>query len=171
MGDYINNTIKTAMMGYSDLPRINSTNSDTTAVSNVTSTLTDLMSVTLTGVEEGYQIGGLPASNQGIRIIATGTFAANGNNKTVTLLFGATTLATLTGTFNNGPWRFDAVVFRITSSTQTANTLVVEGVTPSTNLIAASPTEDVDDSVTILVRGQGVSSNDITQTLLAVTNS
>lgn len=170
MGDYINNTLKTAMMGYTDLPRIDSTNAVVTAVGSVSTGLTDLMSITLTGVEEGYQIGGLPAAGQGIRIVATGTFASNGNTKTVTLLFGGTTLGTLTGAINGGAWRFDATVFRITRTTQTANVLIIEGTTPSYTLTNVAPAENVDESVEILVRGQATTTNDIVQTLLYVTN-
>lgn len=168
MGDYLNNALKSAF-GLGN-PRIDSSvTAPLTPVSNSTTLLTDLMSVDLSGLEEGFLQGGLPAVTQGIRILAGGTFATNGNVKTVTLLFGSATLATLTGTFSNKTWRFDSVVLRLTNLTQTANTITFEDTNVASSTV--SPTEDVDDAIIVKVQAQsGTASGDITQNFLTIIN-
>lgn len=169
MGDYINNFLD-PLTGYTGLPRIDNSVSVTTAVTNTGSSATDLMSYTLPGMSALYSQGGLASGTNGVRIVACGIFAANGNTKTITLQFGGTTLATINGAINDGSWRIDAFVFRITSSTQTANALVLYGSTSplTSTMTTTSPTIDTTASVEIKCVGTGSSTADITQNFLSV---
>lgn len=79
---------------------------------NVGGAETDLFSYTLT-------FGTLNKTNSSILLFACGNSAANGNNKTLKVKFGSTTLATI-GPFalNNGSWVIHAELVRTGASTE-----------------------------------------------------
>lgn len=170
MGDFINNFFD-PLTGYTSLPRIDSSLvAPTNPISSNLVALTDLMSLTLTA--PNFFLGGMASGNQGIRITAAGTFASNLNVKTVNLLFGSTLLASVSGAFNGGSWRFDGMVFRITDTSQTASTLVYSGAGgATTDLYNTNPAENTQVNITIKCQGQGILSGDVTQTLLTIANN
>lgn len=103
-------------------------------------------------------------NGQGVRIKAWGTTAANGNNKTVRLKFGATNVMT-TGPVasNNETWHFEAEVFRTGGATQDAVSFVsfFNGVITQAQI--TNPAETLTGAVTIAVSGQNgtAAANDI----------
>jgi len=174
MGDYINNQVKTALSGYTNLFRINTSGTGLGPATNTLIFVTDLLSITLPGSEEGFQLGGLPGDStsppSGIQIIATGTFAANANVKTINLVLGTTVLATISGAFSGVPWRIDAVVFRVDATDEIANILIYVGNPATVSMFATTATENVDDTIVVKVQGQGVLTGDITENSLTVIN-
>lgn len=169
MPDYINQFFD-PLTGYTGLPRINSSLAVTTEATNTGSAQTDLQSITLTGMTTQHFQGGLQATTNGIRIVAAGTFAGNGNTKTVLLVFGGTTIATLTGAINGGNWRIDAMVMSKTSASQTVNVMIQYGSTTplASTMATVSPTVDTTASVIVKCTGQGTATADVTQTFLSV---
>lgn len=149
-----------ALLGYTGLPNIDQTTNQATSVGNTGSSATDLMSYTLPG--------GTLAGNQAAGVVAAGTFAANGNTKTVVLSFGGTTIATITGAYNGTPWRIDAQVFRKTDSSQISTVITYSGTPIVTALTNVSSSVVTSSDVEILVTATGTATNDIVQTVLAV---
>lgn len=113
----------------------------------------------------------LNANGTKIRIRAWGACAANANNKTMRLYFGATVL-NLSGTaaFNNNTFQYDAIVIRTGAATQVAlavgDTATAGAGLAGTNLgnhIQTAPTEDTTAAIVVKVTGQNAvaSANDI----------
>ena len=136
---------------------------DTTPGANVGTGEDDLQSFALAG-------GSLGKTGDRIEIVAFGTTAANGNNKTIKLYFGAQVLfSTGAVAFNGADWMIRATVIRTGAATQIAcagffgdNTLVTQTSTTT------NPTETLSGSVTIKTTGEGTSDNDITSQGLVV---
>lgn len=134
----------------------------TTPVSNVSTSETDLMSFALGAAALG-------ANGKGVRITAWGTNGGNTNMKTVKVYFGATVVATLASSAANGnAWYAQATVFRKSGTTQEAI-----GIVEQSNLTPApthsTPGETLAGAVTIKTTGQSdTASNDVTQTGMLV---
>ncbi len=135
------------------------------SVSNTSTTATDLQSYVMPA---GFMLDNCDQ----IEIIAAGTYAANGNNKTVRLLFGSMVLYT-TGVVaaNSGSWMIRAIVSRTAAATQrgiaawnSSNATAGIG-----GALYSTGTEDLTAAVTIKVEGtSGTASTDITNTLFTV---
>jgi len=140
--------------------------------------LTSQLTSTATGTGTSAQIlqtytipaGTATTAGQGFRIQAWGTTAANANNKTMSLTFGATTVAT-TGALaaNAANWVLFADVFLTSATAQTAVGQTQSG----TSVQAAStstPAETMANAITITMTGtDGTSSaGDITCTGMIV---
>lgn len=163
MADIIN-TILDPLVGYTNLPRIDSSTNISSPSPNNLTNLTDLMSYTLPSAT--LRLSG----TAGVKIIAFGTFATNANVKTVNLLFGTSTLATITGAFNGGYWRLESTVLRITDTTEISSGLIIYGTTPTIALLSSSPTENLLVDVIIKAQGQSTLTGDVTQTIMMIQN-
>lgn len=119
--------------------------------------------------EETLHSYSLPANSltqdgRGVRIKAWGTTAANANNKTVKLKFGATAvLDTGAVASNNETWHFVAEVFRTGAATQDAVSFVSHYNGTVIQAQITNPAETLSGAVTIAVTGQNgtASANDI----------
>ena len=91
--------------------KIDTTAGSTTAVV----TEEDLISYTLPA-------SSLDATNRGLRVKAAGTFAANGNTKTIRLYFGSTVIMSnnVTAAPNNAGWELEYEIFRTSATTERA---------------------------------------------------
>ena len=99
-------------------------------------------------------------NGQGVRIKAWGTTAANANNKTVRLKFGAANiLDTGAVASNNETWYFEAEVFRTGGATQDAIAFVsfFNGVITQAQI--TNPAETLTGAVTVAVSGQNGTAN------------
>jgi hypothetical protein len=108
----------------------------------------------------------LSANNKGVEIFASGTFANNGNSKTVKLYFGATSLvARISAVTNTGTWWIQATVIRTGTATQVTSAFsgVTNGASITQNGIElTTPGETMSGSVVTKVTGQsGTASNDV----------
>lgn len=131
-------------------------NTVTTPGSTPASTVeTTLQSVTLPA---GY----LGANGNAVKFRAWGTTAANANGKRVRLYFGATVVIdSLSVALNGGSWNLEAVVIRLTTSTQASLGKVISSssaVLPAT-ATAATPTETLTNAVLLKVTGTNVSAS------------
>ena len=107
--------------------------------------------------------GALARDDQGIRIHAFGSFAANATDKTLRIKFGATTVLTYTGTgsgTSGGGWRAQVDLFRTGATAQKAIPLF-EGILPNWGdggyLVTTgytTPAETLSGAVTIEVTGE-----------------
>lgn len=133
-------------------------NTNATAVGNVGGGTDNLMTYAMPA-------GTLTENGRGVRVRAWGTAANNGNAKTVTLAFGATTLVSTALTASQaGVWDISAVVLRTGDATQVAvATLNQGGTTTIVDSESTSPTEDLTAAVTIKCTGAGTSNDDISQ--------
>jgi len=134
---------------------------NTTLAANSGSGETTMMSYTVT-----------PMKNNGddISIKAWGIYAANANNKTISLKFGSQTILT-TGAIaaNDGSWQIEATIIRTAAATQeiiatiiSSNTGVVESATRTAGTQTLTASND------LIITGQGTSSSDIIQYALVV---
>lgn len=106
-----------------------------------------------------------------IEIVAYGTTAANGNNKTIKLVIGTTTLFT-TGAvaFNNKDWCIKSVLTRTGTTSQRAITTFQGDFSLITNTATyVTGTEDFRTALTIKCTGTATSDNDISQKGLIIT--
>lgn len=135
---------------------------NTTAASNTGTGATDLISYSLPASTLG-------TNNDFIEIEAWGTYAANANNKTVTLEFGATTLYT-TGAVaqNGGAWSIKARVVRTGATTQDAIATIIASGSVGDDATFTTPAETLSSAVTIKCTATGGASSDITQEGLIV---
>lgn len=106
----------------------------------------------------------LGANGQALRITAFGTFAANGNNKTVKLKIGGTTIVDTTAqAFNGNGYHIELTFIRTGASAEYVSGFYA--VPSGGNYNRVGPTSqslDTTASITILVTGQsGTGSNDI----------
>lgn len=136
---------------------------NTTAASNASTGETDLISYTLpanTLVNDG----------DSLEVQAWGTYAANGNNKTVKLKFGSQTILD-TGAIaaNGGSWSIKANIIRTSATTQEIITEILSSnssVADSATRTAA--TQTLSDANIIKCTGTGGASNDITEYSLII---
>lgn len=105
----------------------------------------------------------LNADAKGVRVLVYGTFAANGNNKTVRLYCGATAVTFGTFATNGKPWSCMAIVIRTGASAQ----LMVGTVSDTSGypilFTPVTPAGDTTGAITIKVTGQNgtASANDV----------
>lgn len=105
----------------------------------------------------------LSVNKDSIRGFVCGSYAANGNNKTIKVKFGASTFFnTGTAAFNAGSWRIDFMIVRTGATTQkiiavytSSNTTLDETCSYST------AAETLSGAVTLIVTGEAVNNNDI----------
>ena len=131
--------------------------SNATSTGNVTTGNTTLGTYTITA-------NSMPAdSGKAIRILTWGKTAANANNKTITLEFGATTVATLAiaGT-NDKDWVLEATIIQGATGAQTAmGELKLEGASQDLQLVT-TPAETQTGAIVARLRAQsGTASDDI----------
>ncbi len=113
----------------------------------------------------------LAVNGKGVRVTATGTFAANGNTKRALLYFGATLCvqtSSIIGAPNATAWRIVVEIVRTGAATQVVNAVAFVG--PSASFtIASTPAETL--SGAIVIKGAAVAATaatDVTQTLMLV---
>lgn len=141
-----------------------------TSTSNYTPTgvltrTTALTQTTAVTTEETLWTYSLPANvlavdGQALRITLRGTVAANGNAKTIRIKFGASsvTLNPVTTTPNGVVWRAEAVIVRISGTSQYLFTSAMFGATAQPEG-AIAPAATLSGAVTISITGQnGVAS-------------
>lgn len=138
-------------------------NVNTTEVSNVGTGEDDLITYSVPAST-------LATDGDSLEITAWGTFAANGNNKTIKIKFGATTILDTTAVAaNGGSWVIRAGVIRTGAATQQCYASLV---TDNTSLpdIAKYTTaaETLSGAVTLKCTGEATSNADITQKGLKV---
>lgn len=140
-----------------------------------------ILAAQLTGVSVG-NIGtgeddlitySLPANafsnnNKGIRYTAWGTFANNGNTKTVNVKFGTTTVATVVhNTSTIRRWYASAIVIRTSSGNQDyvayINTSSTAGLTSSGPIEIGTSTQTDSSAITVKCTGTGTNNNDVVQ--------
>ncbi|MGN8278173.1 hypothetical protein [Pseudomonas sp. SMN5] len=107
-------------------------------------TPTDLMSYTIPA--------GTLKAGQKVKILAYGTFAANANNKTIRVFFGALNAGGWVSTTNGGAWRIDTEIELISAGSQ--EYIRRSDVQGASNSIATG-IGAVDESAAVLVRVQG----------------
>lgn len=133
---------------------------NTTAVGNVGSGEDDLMAYPLPH-------NTLSANGKAVRVRTWGTFAANGNTKTVRFYFGATSVLLANVTQSGGGFEADATVVRTGTSAQEAivrgGTFTSGGGGAAAGTDRAAPSEDTTASITIKVTGSATSNDDIVQ--------
>lgn len=133
-----------------------------TPVGNVGVGADDLQSLTM-------ELASLYKNGQAARIRANGRTAANGNNKTLRLLFGGTAILT-TGAIaaNNKPWWVEAIVYRTGVDVQVA---FAWGVFNDALIVTQRTALTIDDGAAIIVKteGTGTADNDIQSDRLAIT--
>lgn len=133
-----------------------------TAGSNVGTGEDDLQSITLLA-------NSLTENGDRVEIQAAGSFAANGNNKTVKLYFGSTVIfGTGAAAFNGGFWSLRASVVRTGAATQISVATWIGSTLVSSNVTVATPSATLSSTVTIKVTGEATDNNDITSSLLIV---
>jgi hypothetical protein len=122
---------------------------NTTDTSN-TSGETDLISYTLEKNTVKY-------NKEFLEIKAFGTFAANGNSKTIKLYLGSTEIYTTTTTQNGGSFCINSTIIRTNSATQR---IITEFAGTSSYTTA---TEDLTTNLTLKFTGNSATNGDITQ--------
>lgn len=140
---------------------------DTNAVGNVTGGEDNLITYSL-------QKNTLGANNDVLEIIAYGTTAANGNNKTIKLILGSTTLfSTGAVAFNNKDWCLRSTIIRTGAAAQQAITTFNGDFSLITNVTDfITSTEDLTTALTIKCTGTSGSSttDDVIQKGLIIKN-
>lgn len=138
-------------------------NIDTTSVSNSGTGQTNLIS---------YDLSANSLQNNGdiLEIEAWGVYAANGNNKTVTLEFGSQTILT-TGAIaaNNGAWRIKAKVIRTTATTEEIIAEIISGNSSVADSVTRTAgTQTLSNDINIKCTATGGASSDVTQYALII---
>jgi len=129
---------------------------DIAAVGNVGTGEDDLIS---------YEVAAstLAANENTLSFVAAGTFAANGNNKTLKVVWGTTTLfSTGAVAFNTGDWRITGEIIRTGASAQVACiTFTSSNSSLSVSTDLTEPTEDTTTALTLKLTGEATSDDDI----------
>lgn len=117
---------------------------------------TDLLTKTI-------DVGTLAKQNSSILLFACGNTAANGNNKTLKLKFGSTTLFN-SGAFagNNISWTLQAEVVRNGAAAEVYWTQFFGSATLTSGITTGTATESLAISQILKLTGQGTASSDIT---------
>lgn len=96
----------------------------------------------------------LSTAGQSVRVRCWGRTAANGNNKTRKLYFGANVISTATEAANDQPWFLELLVMRTGAATQVVNGNGMAGTGGITNLnYSTTGTEDLTAGVVIKCTG------------------
>jgi hypothetical protein len=131
--------------------------SDYTAIGNVGGGTDDLITYTASA-------NLLKTTGDVLEIDAFGTFANNGNNKTVSLVFGSTTIFTIGATaISGGSFDLNAKIIRTGASTQK---IIVNGNGTNAVLIKTvytDGTEDLTTSLEIKMTAVGTATDDIVE--------
>ncbi len=137
-------------------------NNNITSSTNSGGSATDLITYTLGK-------NALKTTTDYVEIEAFGTFATNANSKSISLIFGSTTIYSISPTaINGGSWSLKAKIIRRTNNTQE---IIVEGNGTNTVLVKTSYTAGAEDLTTALfikVNATGVTTNDIIQKNLTI---
>lgn len=138
-------------------------NSDTTNASNSGTGQTDLIE---------YDLAKNNLKNNGdiLEVEAWGVYAANGNNKTITLEFGTQTILT-TGAIaaNGGSWRVKAKIIRTAAATQEIITEIISSnASVSDSVTRTAGTQTLSNELTIKCTATGGASDDVTQYALLI---
>ena len=141
--------------------KVSTTSGSTTAVV----TEEDLISYTLPA-------SSLDATNRGLRVKAAGTFAANGNTKTIRLYFGSTVIMSnnVTTAPNNAGWELEYEIFRTSATTEKAIGSGTVGSAQQTTTYTGVG-ETLTGALAIKITGQNgiATANDIVAQILSVT--
>lgn len=131
---------------------------DTTGVGNVGSGEDDLISYSIPA-------NTVSSDGQSLEITAFGTMAANGNNKTLKLYIGSTTLYDSGAlAVNNGNWCINSTIIRTGSSSQKCiTTLISNNSTLPHSSTYISGTEDFTGAITLKCTGEATNDDDIVQ--------
>lgn len=123
--------------------------------SNTGSAETDLFSKTI-------DVGTLAKQNSSILIFACGTTNANGNNKTLKLKFGSTTILD-TGAFagNGISWTLQAEIVRNGAAAEAYYAQFFGSATLTSKISVGTTSESLASAVTLKFTGTGVSTGDI----------
>lgn len=158
---FFNNLVK-RILGAQDAYLGGVVNNNITSAANSGGGATDLMKYTLGA-------NALKTTTDYVEIEAFGTFAANGNNKSISLIFGSTTIYSIVSTaINSGSWSLRA---RIIKKTNTTQEIIVEGNGTNSVLIKTvytSGAEDLTTALDIKINATGVATNDIVQRNLTI---
>lgn len=117
----------------------------------------------------GYVMAANLLANNGESLLvrAHGTFAANGNTKTLKVLFGATTLFTKTNTSNNIDWTLEIEIIRTGAATQKCNVKYMASSGAIDSNYSAT-TENLTSALTLSIKGEGTADNDIVKQVAKV---
>lgn len=110
----------------------------------------------------------LATNGHSVKLRASGTFAANGNTKTLKVKFGATTIVSTAGAFQQR-WVVDCEIIRTGATTQKCNCTVVgsdTGITHSTYFTAA---ETLSGTIALVITGEATNTDDIVKEAAKVT--
>lgn len=134
---------------------------NTTQAVNGATVETDLMVYSLPA-------GTLAVNGQKLRITGAGTFAANGNTKTIRIRFGGTIVSTRATTASGGAWTIQAVVVRTGAATQKAfGTQFESGNGGQTTY--TTPAETLSGAIDVKLTGQsGTASSDVVGEIFTV---
>jgi hypothetical protein len=119
----------------------------------IAGTLANILPITLSSI--AIPAGPLITSGSGVRLRAWGTTGANSSKKTISLLFGSTTVAIndVDQTPNGQNWELNAVVFERSSNSQEAEGSGKIG--PILQSVQVSqPSEDETQNIAVTVVGQ-----------------
>ncbi len=118
-----------------------------------------------------YELGKgvLQTTGDFLEIEGDGQFAANGNNKSISLLFDSTTIFSISPTaINDGSWKIRAKITRIS---ETSQTIIVEGNGTNSVLIktvSTATTKDLMSKLIVAFNATGGAGNDILQNSLTI---
>ena len=147
-----------AIRGGSDIKLGGLLDINTTSASNVGVGSTDMIEYTLPA-------NTLTTTGDILKIEAWGVYAANANNKTVTLEFGGQTILT-TGSIaaNAGSWKITASIIRTGASTQEIITEIISSNSSVTDSVTRTAgTQTLSNDLTIKCTSTGGADDDITQ--------
>ena len=141
-------------------------NVNTTSVGNVGTGIDDLITYTIPAAT-------LSVNGDNIEVTAWGTYAANGNNKNIKLIFGSTTvLDTGAVAANSGSWVIRATIVRTGATTQQCIASLVTDNTTQTDIAKyVTASETLANALVIKCTGEATSNNDIVQAGLKVFKS
>jgi hypothetical protein len=122
----------------------------------------DLMSYTL-------KANTLKTKGDFLEVGAFGTFASNGNNKTITLTFGSTNIYTIGATgINSGSWDLKATIIRTDSNTQEIMVSANGTNAVLIKTVYTACTENLTTNLTIKASATGIANNDVVQKNLTI---
>lgn len=111
----------------------------------------------------------LDANDEGIRVTAYGSFAANANAKTIRFKFGGTTFTMTSTAINAGAWHFTALITRTGAATQVGGAFIAVDTGPLNNTeISTALAETLSGAVVVLISGQATTNSDILLNLFTV---
>lgn len=135
---------------------------NTTEVGNVGTGVDDLQSVTLLA-------NTLLANGDRVDILASGIYAGNANNKTISLIFGGTTLLSAGPVAaNGGAWMIRATVIRTGATAQIAASCYIGSSLVAATVSNSTPAETLSGAITIKTQGEATANDDVVSRILTV---